>query len=257
MSRPTIPLTSIPTLPQLYKTQHLHPPPPSPTNPPASSSLLNSKIGLITHDITALRVDAIVNAANTSLLGGGGVDGVIHRAAGRRLLDECRTLDGCPTGSAKITAAYNLPCRKVIHAVGPVYAVAKRTGTHTALLQGCYRRSLELAVENGLSSVAFSALSTGVYGYPSEEAAQAAIGEVKRFLQADEGARLERVVFCCFERKDERAYEKWIPRFFPPTEDELREAKAGGGRDDGDEEEEEEQEEQESNPSDWAAPAWT
>ncbi|KAI9874721.1 MAG: hypothetical protein M1830_009375, partial [Pleopsidium flavum] len=133
----------------------------------------------------------------------------------------CRTLDGCATGSAKITDAYKLPCKKVIHAVGPVYWSEKKEGKHTALLQRCYWRSLELAVENGIKSIAFSALSTGIYGYPSEEAAETAIGEVKRFLESGDGDGLERVVFCSFEAKDERAYEKFIPQFFPPTEQDL------------------------------------
>ncbi|KAI9807405.1 MAG: hypothetical protein M1833_000150 [Piccolia ochrophora] len=214
-----IPLAEIPTASLLYKLGHLQPP--TTKSPPTASQFLNDKIALIRTDITKLRVDTIVNAANQSLLGGGGVDGAIHRAAGPGLVRECETLDGCETGSAKITNAYNLPCQKVIHAVGPIYWAAKETNTHATKLRGCYRRSLELAVENGLKSIAFSALSTGVYGYPSEEAAETAIREVKRFLEGESGAILERVVFCSFEKKDEIAYEKWIPRFFPPTEKDL------------------------------------
>lgn len=205
-----ISLAEIPTLSALYKLNRLRP-----TNAPNPKStpnqLVNEKISLIRNDITKLRVDSIVNAANESLLGGGGVDGAIHRAAGRGLVRECRKLDGCDTGYAKITDAYELPCKKVIHAVGPVYHITKERGQHTSLLQGCYRRSLELAVENGLKSIAFSALSTGVYGYPSGEAAETAIAEVKRFLQSQQGEKLERVVFCSFEQKDEKAYEDWIP----------------------------------------------
>ena len=130
-------------------------------------------------DITKLSTDAIVNAANESLLGGGGVDGAIHRAAGPQLLEECATLDGCDTGSAKITDAYRLPCKKVIHAVGPVYYSTKREGMHEKLLSGCYTTSLDLAAQNDCKSLAFSALSTGVYGYPSDEAAETAIRAVK------------------------------------------------------------------------------
>ncbi|KAI9833928.1 MAG: hypothetical protein M1819_003437 [Sarea resinae] len=214
---PVIPLTEIPTLPLLYKLKHLHAPAQAALFPASQS--LNNKISLLRTDITSLAVDAIVNAANNSLLGGGGVDGAIHCGAGPSLLEECRTLDGCATGSAKITDAYELPCKKVIHAVGPVYYRAKREGKHTQYLRGCYRKSLELAVANGCRSVAFSAISTGVYGYPSGEAAATAIEEVRRFLEKEKGGEeLDRVVFCVFEAKDERAYTEWLPKFFPPTE---------------------------------------
>ncbi|KAI9696742.1 MAG: hypothetical protein M1836_005104 [Candelina mexicana] len=213
-----IPLAEIPTLSLLYKLNRLQPAS-STTSKPNQS--FNNKVSLIRNDITKLQLDSIVNAANESLLGGGGVDGAIHRAAGGGLFEECSELDGCATGDAKITNAYELPCKKVIHAVGPVYFTTKKSGKHTSLLQGCYRRSLELAVDNGLKSIAFSALSTGVYGYPSGEAAETAIGEVKRFLESRKGEALERVVFCSFEEKDERAYEEWIPKYFPPTEQDI------------------------------------
>jgi O-acetyl-ADP-ribose deacetylase (regulator of RNase III) len=173
--------------------------------------MYNAKIGLIRYDITKLEIDSIVNAANNSLLGGGGVDGAIHRAAGARLLDECEQLNGCDTGSAKITNAYRLPCRKVIHAVGPVYYREKRQNRHEVLLRGCYRRSLELAEENGLKSIAFSALSTGVYGYPSDEAAEAALSEVRNFFEEGKGQGIDRVVFCNFMPKDEDAYHEILP----------------------------------------------
>jgi O-acetyl-ADP-ribose deacetylase (regulator of RNase III) len=207
---PTVPLSEIPTLTRLYKLNRLTP---SPIAQPNATSTYNDKISLIRTDITKLCTDAIVNAANESLLGGGGVDGAIHRAAGPELVEECEQLDGCDSGDAKITGAYELPCKKVIHAVGPVYYSTKKQGKHTSLLQSCYARSLDLAAENGCKSIAFSALSTGVYGYPSEEAAETAIQAVKGWLDEDRerSGKLERIVFCSFLQKDERAYEKFIP----------------------------------------------
>lgn len=206
----TLPLGEIPTLSLLYKLKHLAAPS---TTSYAPNQRLNNTISLLRNDITKLNVDAIVNAANTSLLGGGGVDGAIHRAAGQELYKECKTLDGCDTGSAKITNGYRLPAKKVIHAVGPVYRNAAKS---EPLLRGCYRKSLELAVEHGCKSIAFSAISTGVYGYPSAAAAEAAISEVYKYMtEDDEAQKLERVVFCSFEMKDVNAYNEVIPYAVP------------------------------------------
>ncbi len=157
-------------------------------------------------DITTLAVDAIVNAANTSLLGGGGVDGAIHRAAGPELLAECRLLGGCKTGEAKLTRGYRLPARFVIHAVGPVW----RGGTHgePELLASCYRNSLAIAAAHGLQSIAFPSISTGVYGYPIELAARIAVDTVRNELAKP--ATLEEVLFCCFSRRDLEVYESLL-----------------------------------------------
>jgi O-acetyl-ADP-ribose deacetylase (regulator of RNase III) len=167
---------------------------------------MRDRIEVVQGDITKQQVDAIVNAANTSLLGGGGVDGAIHRAAGDELVEECRTLGGCPTGQAKITAGYRLPAKHVIHAVGPRY----RDGSHgePELLAGAYHNSLALAAEHGLESIAFPAISTGIYSYPLEDATRIAVGTVTRFLDAHELPR--RVVFVCFGAETYGAYERIV-----------------------------------------------
>ena len=164
-----------------------------------------ARIEIVEGDITRPDVDAIVNAANESLLGGGGVDGAIHRAAGPELLAECRTLHGCPTGEAKITKGYRLKARHVIHTVGPVWNGG--TSNEPELLACCYRNSLVLAEKHDLKSIAFPAISTGIYGYPKEPAAEIAVREVR--VHAD---GLERVIFCCFDKATADLYRAVIAR---------------------------------------------
>jgi O-acetyl-ADP-ribose deacetylase (regulator of RNase III) len=165
---------------------------------------LGGRVTVVQGDITTLAVDAIVNAANTSLLGGGGVDGAIHRAAGPGLLEECRGLGGARTGEAKLTAGHLLPARHVIHAVGPVWAGGSR-GEDEALAR-CYRTAMALAAEHRLRSVAFPAISTGVYRFPLERATRIAVAEVARALAAP--TSVERVIFCCFSAADRAVYER-------------------------------------------------
>lgn len=159
-------------------------------------------VKLIQNDITSLSVDAIVNAANNSLLGGGGVDGAIHRAAGPQLLEECRILNGCETGKAKMTKGYRLPAKFVIHAVGPVW----RGGNNREeeLLRSAYLNSLKIAEDHGLASIAFPNISTGVYGFPKERAAEIAMDAVRNF----QSATVQEVVFVCFDAENHRIYER-------------------------------------------------
>ncbi len=163
-------------------------------------------IEIVQSDITQQAVDAIVNAANNTLLGGGGVDGAIHRAAGPALVEECRTIGGCPTGEARITAGYALPAKHVIHTVGPVWNGGTREEAER--LANCYRNSLTLASEHGVKSIAFPSISTGVYGYPSGKAAKVAVTTVTKWLQNPGSVELVR--FVCFSEGDYGAYEKLV-----------------------------------------------
>lgn len=167
---------------------------------------MKSKLAAIKDDITTLQVDAIVNAANSSLLGGGGVDGAIHRSAGKDLVDECRSLGGCKTGQAKLTKGYNLPAKYIIHTVGPVWQGGNYNEAEQ--LASCYRDSLQLAVDNQLTTVAFPCISTGIYNFPKAQAAEIAMKTVKEFLTANESIKC--VIFCCFCEEDYLLYQKLL-----------------------------------------------
>lgn len=171
---------------------------------------MKDRVEILKADITTLKVDAIVNAANSSLLGGGGVDGAIHRAAGPGLLQECRLLGGCKTGQAKITAGHRLPARHVIHTVGPVWRGGEQG--EPELLASCYRSSLSLAARNDIKTIAFPAISCGIYGYPIEQACEIAMNEIIEFLSNDDS--IEKVIFTCFDRDIYRAYVETFEREF-------------------------------------------
>ena len=171
---------------------------------------MKTEIEIIQGDITKQKVDAIVNAANTSLLGGGGVDGAIHRAAGPELLEYNKKLGGCPTGEVKLAPGFNLPSKFVIHTVGPVWNGGERNEDN--LLANCYKNSISLAVENKFKSMAFPSISTGVYRFPLERAANIALTETKKFL--DKNDELEKIVFVCFDERTKDVYNKTYNRIF-------------------------------------------
>jgi len=186
-----------------------------------NSSLLD-RVSLHEGDITKLEVDAIVNAANRSLLGGGGVDGAIHRAAGPELYNECKELNQCETGSSKITKGYKLPAKYVIHTVGPIYE-STEIEKRQKQLRSCYRTSLDLALEYKIRHIAFPSISTGVYRYPKDDAAHVALSEVRAFLDTEAGDQIEQVIFVVFnpgfsggEERDIDIYKKILPLYFPP-----------------------------------------
>ncbi len=163
---------------------------------------MNSKIEIVKGDITTINVDAIVNAANSTLLGGGGVDGAIHRAAGPKLLEECKKLKGCPTGEAKITQGYRLPANYVIHTVGPVWKGGNMN--EEEMLKNCYHNSLKIAVENNVKTIAFPSISTGVYSFPFKRACRIALMTVNKFLEKNES--IEKVILVCFNESDFQKY---------------------------------------------------
>lgn len=210
----------IPTLSLLYKLGKLVAAPSgtkiprtlsfSGPDPIAPSKALNDRVCVIRHDITKLAVDAITNAANRRLLGGGGIDGAIHAAAGPGLFDECRGLGGCATGDAKITDAYNLPCKKVIHAVGPIYDPVEPSESEE-LLTSAYNKVLNLAVDNECKSLVLCGISTGIYGYPPHDAAPVAISTVRKFLEGQKGQKLDKVVFVTWVKQDVDAYAESLP----------------------------------------------
>lgn len=169
---------------------------------------MKHSLQVIQADITSLTVDAIVNAANSSLLGGGGVDGAIHRAAGAQLLTECRLLGGCPTGEAKITAGYQLPAKHVIHTVGPVWQGGEQN--EAVLLAACYRNCMQLAMRHAIHSIAFPCISTGIYGFPKLQAAEIALTTIQAFLQQHHAAI--QVVFCCYSAEDVGIYQAALAR---------------------------------------------
>ncbi len=175
---------------------------------------MKHKIQIIQGDITQQKVDAIVNAANTALLGGGGVDGAIHRAAGPELLQECRTLGGCPTGEARITKGYRLSAKFVIHAVGPVWNGGGRN--EAGLLADCYRQSLKLASENGAKTIAFPSISTGAYRFPIESACEIALKTVLQCLETMSG--IEKVIFVCFSKSDYEIYQRTFEKLKPSAD---------------------------------------
>ncbi|XP_063172671.1 ADP-ribose glycohydrolase MACROD1 isoform X2 [Candoia aspera] len=209
-TRDFIKLKQIPTWKEMAKSARIHQP--EETIYPKDNNL-NGKISLFRGDITKLEVDAIVNAANSSLLGGGGVDGCIHRAAGPLLKEECRTLNGCETGKAKITCGYRLPAKFVIHTVGPI-AQGDPSASQQTELSNCYKNSLKVALENKLQTVAFPCISTGVFGYPNDAAAEVVLNTLHVWLEGNKD-KVGRLIVCVFLEKDDEIYKEKLPRFFP------------------------------------------
>ncbi|KAJ3968147.1 A1pp-domain-containing protein [Lentinula raphanica] len=211
-------LSDIRTIAELYKTSVLKAPAAGQAKCKPKPTYLD-RISLFQGDITKLEVDAIVNAANKSLLGGGGVDGAIHAAAGRGLLDECRTLNGCDTGFSKITGAYELPSKHIIHTVGPVYS-SSSVETKAQQLASCYQTSIDLAVQRSLRHIAFPSISTGIYGYPIEDATHIALDVVRKHFDSEGEStfKLDRAIFVVWSDKDKFVYESLIPEYFPPSE---------------------------------------
>ncbi|KAF9496819.1 A1pp-domain-containing protein [Pleurotus eryngii] len=203
-----IALKDIPTISQLYRASALNV---AETRRYPSVEAHLDCISLLQGDITKVQVDAIVNAANRSLL----VDGAIHDAAGPKLLAECRTLNGCETGGAKITNGYNLPALHVIHAVGPIYDPTN-VETKESQLASCYRNCLDIAVNNSLKTIAFPCISTGIYGYPIEDATHVVLDVVRKFCDTEAGKELDRIVFVVWSNADRAMYEKLLSEYFPP-----------------------------------------
>ncbi|KAJ3813032.1 A1pp-domain-containing protein [Lentinula aff. lateritia] len=210
-------LSEISTVAQLYKSSIITAPAAGKAKFKPNAAFLD-RVSLFQGDITKLEVDSIVNAANKSLLGGGGVDGAIHKAAGRQLLEECRTLNGCDTGFSKITGAYRLPSKHIIHTVGPVYSVSS-VDIKAQQLASCYQTSIDVAVTNLLHHIAFPSVSTGIYGYPIEDATHIALNVVRKHFESGESsAKLDRVIFVVWSDKDKMVYESLIPEYFPPSD---------------------------------------
>ncbi|KAK9480810.1 hypothetical protein V1514DRAFT_324522 [Lipomyces japonicus] len=207
----SIELANIPTLTQLYKRGIVQN-----SSVPlfAPSKLINDRVSIYRGDITKIKTDAIVNAANNALRNGSGVNGAIHDAAGPQLAYECEKLDGCATGDAKLTEAYSLPSKFIIHTVGPIFHNHSPEKSQS-LLASCYSRSLQVAKDNDLRSVAFSSISTGIFGYPFHEAAATALLTTRKFFEENPENKIDRVVFVLFSASDEQTYKHLITQYFP------------------------------------------
>jgi O-acetyl-ADP-ribose deacetylase len=212
MPPPIAQLAQMPNLDSLYGSKTLEAAPadtvPSHVRPDPN---LNMIVSLVKFDITRMQVDAVVNAANRRLAGGGGVDGAIHRAAGHKLEQACQRLGGCSTGDAKVTPAFELPAKCIMHAVGPMWDEYEDKAVADALLRSCYRKCLELGEKMRLASIAFCPISTNIYGFPNERAAHVAIGEVRRFLQDGHGSNYRLIVFTVVNKSMYPVYEKTLP----------------------------------------------